>query len=64
MNRINKKMGKNKNKRLCLGIFAIIMLLFVPVSAYASEIKKCAKAHSFSLFVLYCKNNDDCESAL
>lgn len=36
-------MGKNKNKRLCLGIFAIIMLLFVPVSAYASEIKSDGK---------------------
>lgn len=43
MNRINKKMGKNKNKRLCLGIFAIIMLLFLPVSAYASEIKSDGK---------------------
>lgn len=43
MKRINKKMGKNKNKRLCLGIFVIIMLLFVPVSAYASEIKSDGK---------------------
>jgi len=37
MKRINKKIGKNKNKRICLSIFAIIMLLFVPVSVYASE---------------------------
>lgn len=40
MKRINKKIGKNKNKRLCLSIFAIIMLLFVSASVYASEIKK------------------------
>jgi len=39
MNRINKKIGKNKNKRLCLSIFAIIMLLFVSASVYASEMK-------------------------
>ena len=39
MKRINKKIGKNKNKRICLSIFAIIMLLFVPVSVYASETK-------------------------
>ena len=39
MKRINKKIGKNKNKRLCLSIFAIIMLLFVSASVYASEIK-------------------------
>lgn len=39
MKRINKKIGKNKNKRLCLSIFAIIMLLFVSASVYASEMK-------------------------
>lgn len=39
MKRINKKIGKNKSKRICLSIFAIIMLLFVPVSVYASETK-------------------------
>ena len=39
MNRINKKIGKNKNKRLCLSIFAIIMLFFVSASVYASEMK-------------------------
>ena len=41
MNRtIKKRIGKkDKKKRLCLSILALIMLLFVPVSAYASEIK-------------------------
>lgn len=39
MKRINRKIGKNKNKRLCLSIFAIIMLLFVSASVYASEMK-------------------------
>ena len=35
-----KRIGKkDKKKRLCLSILALIMLLFVPVSAYASEIK-------------------------
>ena len=43
MKRINKKIGKNKNKRLCLSIFAIIMLLFVSTSVYASEIKSDGK---------------------
>ena len=43
MKRINKKIGKNKNKRLCLSIFAIIMLLFVSASVYASEIKSDGK---------------------
>ena len=43
MKRINKKIGKNKNKRICLSIFAIIMLLFVPASVYASEIKSDGK---------------------
>ena len=43
MKRINKKIGKNKNKRICLSIFAIIMLLFVPVSVYASETKSDGK---------------------
>ena len=40
MNRtIKKRIGKkDKKKRLCLSILALIMLLFVPVSAYASEI--------------------------
>ena len=44
MKRINKKIGKNKNKRICLSIFAIIMLLFVPVSVYASETKSDGKS--------------------
>ena len=41
MNRtIKKRIGKkDKKKRLCLSIFAIIMLLFVSASVYASEIK-------------------------
>ena len=39
MKRINRKIGKNKNKRLCLSIFTIIMLLFVSASVYASEMK-------------------------
>ena len=43
MKRINKKIGKNKNKRLCLSIFAIIMLLFLPAPVYASEIKNDGK---------------------
>ena len=43
MKRINKKIGKNKNKRICLSIFAIIMLLFVSASVYASEIKSDGK---------------------
>ena len=43
MKRINKNIGKNKNKRLCLSIFAIIMLLFVSASVYASEIKSDGK---------------------
>ena len=45
MNRtIKKRIGKkDKKKRLCLSILALIMLLFVPVSAYASEIKSDGK---------------------
>ena len=45
MNRtIKKRIGKkDKKKRLCLSILALIMLLFVPVSAYASEIKSYGK---------------------
>ena len=45
MNRtIKKRIGKkDKKKRLCLRILALIMLLFVPVSAYASEIKSDGK---------------------
>ena len=41
MNRkIEKRIGKkDKKKRMCLRILALIMLLFVPVSVYASEIK-------------------------
>ena len=41
MNRkIEKRIGKkDKKKRMCLCILALIMLLFVPVSVYASEIK-------------------------
>ena len=34
---------KGKKKRLCLRILVLIMLLFVPVSAYASEIKSDGK---------------------
>ena len=39
MNRkIEKRLEKkDKNKRLCLSILVLIVLLFVPVSAYASE---------------------------
>ena len=29
----------DKKKRICLSVLVLIMLLFVPVSAYASEIK-------------------------
>ena len=45
MNRtIKKRIGKkDKKKRLCLSILALIMLLFVPVFAYASEIKSDGK---------------------
>ena len=45
MNRkIEKLTGKkDKKKRLCLSILALIMLLFVPLSAYASEIKSDGK---------------------
>ena len=43
MKRINKKIGKNKNKRIRLSIFAIIMLLFVSASVYASEMKSDGK---------------------
>ena len=45
MNRtIKKRIGKkDKKKRLCLSIFAIIMLLFVSASVYASEIKSDGK---------------------
>jgi signal transduction histidine kinase/ActR/RegA family two-component response regulator len=45
MNRTIKKTDrkKDKKKRLCLSILALIMLLFVPVSAYASEIKSDGK---------------------
>ena len=45
MNRtIKKRIGKkDKKKRMCLCILALIMLLFVPVSAYASEIKSDGK---------------------
>ena len=45
MNRtIKKRIGKkDKKKRLCLSILALIMLLFVPVSAYTSEIKSDGK---------------------
>lgn len=43
MKRINKKIGKNKSKRMCLSIFAIIMLLFVSASVYASEINSDGK---------------------
>ena len=38
--KIEKRIGKkDKKKRLCLSILALIMLLLVPVSAYASETK-------------------------
>ena len=45
MNRkIEKRIRKKgKKKRLCLSILALIMLLFVPVSVYASEIKSDGK---------------------
>ena len=43
MKRINRKIEKNKNKRLCLSILAIIMLLFVSASVYASETKSDGK---------------------
>ena len=48
MKRMNKKIGKkirtkDKNKRLYLSILAIIMLLFVSGSGYASEIKSDGK---------------------
>ena len=43
MKRINKMIGKNKKKRICLSIFAIIMLLFVSASVYASETKSDGK---------------------
>ena len=41
MNRkIEKRIRKKgKKKRLCLSILVLIMLLFVPFSAYASETK-------------------------
>ena len=42
MNRKTRKTDekKGKKKRICLSILVLMMLLFVPVSAYASEIKK------------------------
>ncbi len=45
MNRkIEKRIGKKgKKKRLCLSILVLIMLLFVPFSVYASEIKSDGK---------------------
>ena len=48
MKRMNRKTGKKirtkyKNKRLCLSILGIIMLLFVSASVYASEIKSDGK---------------------
>ena len=45
MNRkIEKRIRKKgKKKRVCLSILVLIMLLFVPVSAYASEIKNDGK---------------------
>ena len=45
MNRkIDKRIRKKgKKKRLCLSILVLIMLLFVPVFAYASEIKNNGK---------------------
>ncbi len=45
MNRtIKKRIGKkDKKKRLCLSILALIMLLFVPFFVYASEIKSDGK---------------------
>ena len=43
MKRINKKIENSKNKRLCLSICAIIMLLLVSAPVYASEIKSDGK---------------------
>ena len=45
MNRKTEKRmrKKGKKKRLCLSILVLIMLLFVPLSAYASEIKSDGK---------------------
>ena len=45
MNRkTEKRMRKKaKKKRICLSILVLMMLLFVPVSAYASEIKSDGK---------------------
>ena len=45
MNRETEKQirKKGKKKRLCLSIFAFVMLLFVPVSVYASETKSDGK---------------------
>ena len=45
MNRkIEKRIRKkSKKKRICLSVLVLIMLLFVPVSAYASEIKSDGK---------------------
>ena len=45
MNRkIEKRIGKKgKKKRFYLSIFAFVMLLFVPVFVYASEIKSDGK---------------------
>ena len=42
--KIEKRIGKKgKKKRLCLSILVLIMLLFVPFSVYASEIKSDGK---------------------
>ena len=46
--RMNRKIEKRirkkgKKKRICLSVLVLIMLLFVPVSAYASEIKSDGK---------------------
>ena len=45
MNRkIEKRIRKKgKKKRLCLSILVLIMFLFIPLSAYASEIKSDGK---------------------
>ena len=45
MNRETEKQirKKGKKKRLCLSIFAFVMLLFVPIFVYASEIKSDGK---------------------
>lgn len=58
MNRtIKKRIGKkDKKKRLCLSILALIMLLFVPVSAYASEIKSDGKKSLELFWILFRKN--------